>query len=266
MNKVTVVVFDDEKRAYEGSRAIRDLHREGSFTLYADAVIAKDANGKVSVRRAPDEDAAGTLSGLLLGSLAGLLGGPVGLAVGAGTGTLIGAAFDLTKAGIGEDFLKEVSEYLLPGRAAVVAEIDEEWQTPLDSRMEAIGGQVFRRNRIELEDEYFERDFAAFEAELDALDAEMAKASAERKARLQARIRETQRKLDARRNELKARIEAVKREGDAKAESLRQQIATAEAVQQERLKKRLEQVRAEYQQRVAKLEQAWALTKAALKP
>ncbi len=266
MNKVTVVVFDDEKRAYEGSRAIRDLHREGSFTLYADAVIAKDASGKVSVRRAPDEDATGTLSGLLLGSLAGLLGGPVGLAVGAGTGTLLGAAFDLTKAGIGEDFLNEVSEYLLPGKAAVVAEIDEEWQTPLDSRMEAIGGQVFRRNRIELEDEYFERDFAAFEAELDALDAEMAKASAERKARLQARIRETQRKLDARRNELKARIAAVKREGDAKAESLRQQIATAEAAQQERLKKRLEQVRAEYQQRVTKLEQAWALTKAALKP
>jgi hypothetical protein len=46
----------------------------------------------------------------------------------------------------------------------------------------------------------------------------------------------------------------------------RQQIATAEAAQQERLKKRLEQVRAEYQQRVAKLKEAWALTKAALKP
>ena len=52
MNKVIVVVFDGEQRAYEGSRAVRDLHREGSLSVYADAVVVKDANGKVSVRRA----------------------------------------------------------------------------------------------------------------------------------------------------------------------------------------------------------------------
>ena len=266
MNKVVVVVFDKESQAYEGSRALRALDNEASITLYADAVIAKDANGKVSVRRAPDEEAAGTLSGFLIGSLAGLLGGPVGLAVGAGTGTLIGAAFDLTQAGIGEDFLTEVSEYLLPGKAAVVAEIDEEWQTPLDSRMEALGGQIFRRNRIDLEDERFEKQIAAYESELEALDAEWARASAERKAKLQARIRQTQEKLDAGRRGLKTRIDALKREGDAKLESLQQQIATANDANRARLKKRHDEVRADYQQRVAKVEQAWALTRSALKP
>lgn len=266
MNKVIVVVFDDEKRAYEGSRAVRDLHREGSFSVYADAVLVKDANGKVSVRRAPEAGAEGTLVGFLLGSLAGLLAGPVGLAVGAGTGTLIGAAFDLTQAGIGEDFVIEVSEYLLPGKAAVVAEIDEEWQTPLDSRMEALGGRIFRRNRIDLEDERFEKQIAAYESELEALDAEWAKASAERKAKLQARIRQAQEKLDAQRKALKARIDTLKREGDAKLESLKQQIATADAANRERLKKRHDEVRADYQRRVSKLEQAWELTRSALKP
>ena len=266
MNKVIVVVFDDEKRAYEGSRAVRDLHREGSLTVYSDAVVVKDANGKVSVRRAPESDPEGTLAGFLLGSLAGLFAGPVGLAVGAGTGTLIGAAFDLTEAGIGEDFVLEVSEYLLPGKAAVVADLDEEWQTPLDSKMEALGGRVFRRNRIDLEDEHFEKQIAAYEAELDALDAEMAKASAERKAKLQARIRQAQEKLDAQRKALKTRIDTLKREGDAKLESLKQQIATADAANRERLKKRHDEVRADYQRRVSKLEQAWELTRSALKP
>jgi uncharacterized membrane protein len=266
MNKVTVVVFDDEKKAYEGLKAIRDLHREGTLTVYADAVIAKNAGGKVAVRQAPDTEPLGTLSGFTLGSLVGLLGGPIGVAVGAGTGTMIGAAWDVTRAEIGDDFIAEVSEFLLPGKAAVVGEMDEDWQAPLDSRMEALGGQVFRRNRIQVEDAYFEREIAAYEAELEALDAEQARVSKERRARIEARKQEIRTKLDTRKQELKARLEAVKREGDAKAESLRKQIAVASEEQKAALKKRHDKVRAEYQERTAKLQQAWQLTRSALTP
>jgi uncharacterized membrane protein len=266
MNKVVVVVFGDEKQAYEGSRALHALDNEASITLYADAVIAKDTKGKVAVRRAPDDVPVGTFSGMVMGSLIGLLGGPVGFAIGAGSGSLMGAAFDLTRVGIGEDFVSEVEEFLLPGKAAVVAEIDEEWQTPLDTRMEALGGSTFRRNRVDVEDAYFDKQIRAYEAELDALDAELAKASAEHKAKVQKRIQETRRKLQARNDELKQRIEAVKREGDAKVESLQQQIVTANAEQKKRLEKQLAKVRAEYAARTAKLSEAWELTKSALKP
>ena len=266
MNKVVVVVFSDEKQAYEGSRALRALDNEASITLYADAVIAKDASGKVAVRRAPDDVPVGTFSGMVIGSLIGLLGGPVGFAIGAGSGSLMGAAFDLTRVGIGEDFVTEVEEYLLPGKAAVVAEVDEEWQTPLDTRMQALGGSIFRRNRVEVEDAFFEKQFSAYEAELDALDAELAKTSAEHKANVQKRIQETRRKIQARNDELKQRIDAVNREGDAKVESLKQQIATAGAEQKTRLEKKLAKVRAEYQARTAKLTEAWELTKSALMP
>lgn len=266
MNKVTVVVFDDEKKAYEGSRAMREMHREGSLTLYADVVIAKDPAGKVTVKQADDPGVLGTLSGFTVGSLAGLLGGPIGVAIGAGTGTMIGAAWDLTRAEIGNDFISEVSEFLVPGKAAVIGEMDEEWQTPLDSRMEALGGQVFRRNRIQVEDAYFEKEIAAYEAELEALDAELTRASKERRARIEARIQATRAKLETRKQELKARIEAVKREGDAKVESLRKQIALASEAQKQALSERHDKVRAEYQQRTAKLQQAWQLTKSALTP
>jgi uncharacterized membrane protein len=266
MNKVAVIVFSDEKQAYEGSRAIRDLHREGSITLYADAVITKDASGRVSLKRAPDPDPIGTLSGLLFGSMVGLLGGPVGFAVGAGTGTLIGAAFDLTQAGIGNDFINDVSEFLLPGKSAVITEIDEEWEAPLDARMDVLGGRIFRRPRIQVEDAYLEKEIAAYQAELESLEAEWERASAERKARMEARVQQTRRKLQAKRGELRTRIEAVKREGEAKVASLQQQITTARGEQQERLKTRLEKVRAEYKERTAKLNAAWELTKSALKP
>ena len=113
MDKVVAVVFNDEKQAYEGLRAFRDLHGDGSITLYSDAVVAKDASGKLSVREG-GEGPEGTFFGLLTGSLIGILGGPIGVAVGASTGTMIGAAFDLTRAGISDDFLEEVSDVSPP--------------------------------------------------------------------------------------------------------------------------------------------------------
>jgi uncharacterized membrane protein len=264
MDKVVAVVFNDEKQAYEGLRAFRDLHRDGSITLYSGAVVAKEASGKLSVREG-GEVPEGTFFGLLTGSLIGILGGPIGLAVGASTGTLIGAAFDLTRAGISDDFLEEMSTYLLPGKAAVITELDEEWQAPIDTRMEALGGHVFRRNRIAVEDAYYEKQIAADREELAALEAELKKASAERKARLEARIEDTRHKLRDKQDQVKARIESMKREGDAKIESLQQQLTTARDEQKQRLEKRLAEVRADYRERSNKLHQAWELTKSALR-
>jgi len=264
MDKVIAVVFDDEKQAYEGLRAFRDLHGEGSITLYSDAVVVKDADGKLSVREG-GEVPAGTFFGLLTGSVIGVLGGPIGLAFGASTGTLIGAAFDLARAGISDDFLNEMSAYLLPGKAAVITEVDEEWQAPIDHRMEALGGFVFRRNAIVIEDAYYERQIAADQAELAALEAELKNASAERKARLQAKIEDTRHKLRDTQDEIKARIESTKREGDAKIKSLQQQLITASAERKQQLEKRLAEVRADYRERSAKLQQAWELTKSAFK-
>jgi uncharacterized membrane protein len=143
MDKMLVVVFRDESKAYEGSKALRELHAEGSITLYAAAVIGKDAQGKVTVKQAADQGPLGTLLGFSTGGLIGLLGGPAGLALGAATGSLTGSLYDLARAGISDDFLAEVSQHLLPGRTAVVAEIDEEWVTPVDSRMDTLGGSSF---------------------------------------------------------------------------------------------------------------------------
>ena len=110
------------------------------------------------------------------------------------------------------------------------------------ARMEALGGHVFRRNRIEIEDAYYEKQIAADREELAALEAELTKASADRKARLEARIEDTRHKLQDKRDELKARIESVKREGEAKIESLQQQMKTARDERKQRLEKRLAEI------------------------
>ena len=82
-------------------------------------------------------------------------------------------------------------------------------------------------------------------------EAEMEKASTERKAKIQARVQETKRKLQSKRR-AQGSIDAVKREGDAGAvESLQKQIASAHEDRKERLRERQARTRAEYQARTA---------------
>ena len=263
-DKMIVVIFDNEKQAYEGFKALKDLHAEGSITLYASAVIAKDAGGKVAVKETAERGPLGTGVGLVTGGLIGLLGGPVGAAVGAYAGSLGGVVYDLAKAGVGADFLGEVEENLQPGKAAVVAEVWEEWVMPIDTRMEAAGGVVFRRARGEVLDSQIEQDAAALKAEVAELKAEHARADREAKAKLQAKISTAKARLRATRDRAKAAAEATKREMDAKVKSLKEQMAKAQGDAKAKLKAHIAGVQSEYKQRAEKLHQAWKLTGEAL--
>jgi uncharacterized membrane protein len=263
-DKMIVVIFDNEKKAYEGAKALKDLHAEGSITLYANAVIAKDASGKVIVKETADQGPLGTGVGLITGSLIGLLGGPVGVALGAGAGTFGGMLYDFAKVGVGEDFIDEVAQNLQPGKVAVVAEVWEEWVMPVDTRMEAAGGAVFRWAREEVLDSQIERDAAALKAEVADLKAEHARADREAKAKLQAKISAANAKLQATQERAKAAAEATKQEMDAKIKSLKEQVAKAQGAAKAKLEARIAEIQSEYKRRANKLHQAWELTKEAL--
>jgi uncharacterized membrane protein len=148
MERMLVVVFDDESKACDGKSALRQLEIEGSITIYRAAVIAKNADGTTGVKQYDDVNPSGTLVGTSVGGLIGLLGGPVGMAVGAVSGLALGTLSDFGNVCIGEDYVEEVSTSLTPGKVAVVAEIEEGWTTPVDSRMAALGGTVIRRASV----------------------------------------------------------------------------------------------------------------------
>jgi len=76
---------------------------------------------------------------------------------GASAGLLTGGAVDVNNAGIGYDFIDDVWKVLLPDRVAV---IDEDWTTPVDARMEALGGTVFRRALSEVKEQIQEENVA----------------------------------------------------------------------------------------------------------
>src|SRR5579864_2643503 len=188
MEKMLVVVFENEKKAFEGTRALANLDFEGSIAIHAQAVIQKNQDGTVSMKQAEDDFPVRTVGGTAIGSVIGLLGGPIGLGIGAAAGALAGSIGDLYIAGVNADFLDDVSAVLTPGKCAVVADVSEEWVTPVDSRMEAVGGVVFRSLRTTVEDDQRARDVTEIKEEIAQLKAEHAEERADRKAKLQARI------------------------------------------------------------------------------
>ena len=229
MDRMLVVVFDNESKAYEGKKALMQLDIDGSISVYAHAVVVKNADGTTTVRESDDRGPLGTLVGTTLGSLIGLLGGPAGFAIGAAVGFLGGGTLDLDKARIGEDFVDDVAAVLLPNKAAVVAEIEEDWTSPVDTRMEAIGGTIFRRALSEVKHTIHDEHIAAIKADLAQMKAEHAQARAERKGKLQEKINQLDSKLQAQLQKAKEHRQAAEREAQAKAELLKAKAAVAKA-------------------------------------
>lgn len=196
MERMLVAIFDGETRAYDGFHALQALERDGALSVYSSRVVIKYGDGSIDVRRTEGVLPEGTLVGTVVGTLIGLLGGPVGFALGATTGLALGAATDYTRARAGKDAVKSVSKNLAPGKAAVVAEIDEEFTGAADARIKAIGGSVFRRELQDIENTEYDRDMAALNAIPVREDAERAQLRVGRKRRWKARIDALSGKLD----------------------------------------------------------------------
>lgn len=264
MNKMLVAVFDNEAAAFKGQNALKDLHRDGDISLYASAVIVKDKTGAISIKQAADDGPVGTALGLLTGGLIGILAGPAGLAVGATVGALTGSLFDLDRIGIGETFLDDVSKNLTVGKAAVLAEVEESWTTPVDTRLRELGGIVFRRLRAEVVEDQLVRESVAFDADLKALEDDLKQDAAENRAAIQKDIEQMKKQIKATQDQAKARLDQAKAEMDARVKALQDQAKGASERTKARIEKRIADVKADFAVRSKKLNQAWGLTKEAL--
>ena len=227
MDRMVVTVFDNETKAYQGKSALQQLENEGSIALYASAVVLKHADGSVTVKNEDYAPPFASIAGTAFGSLIGVLGGPVGFGIGAASGFLIGGMFDVDNARVGEDYLDDVARALTPNKVALIAQVDEEWTTPLDTKMEAIGGTVFRRALWAVQEQVDDEAIAAMKADVAGFKAEVSKVSADRKKKLQAKIDALDAKIQARENKLKESIKAQKAEAQAKSEVIKKNAAAA---------------------------------------
>ena len=266
MNKMLVAVFENENKAFEGLSALKELHKKGDITLYATAVVSKNEKGEVHLNTAADQGPVGTATGLFTGSLIGLIGGPVGLAIGAATGSIAGLIFDVSSEDINTTFVDEVTFALTKGKTAVIAEIDETWTVPIDTKLEALNAMVFRRLKDEIAEDQLARESEAISAELKNLKEELKEAKEQDKARIKAAITKLQNKAEATNELVRKKLNETKSQLDAKVETMEEQIIHARERRKAKIEKRIKEVKQEYNLRTQKLKQASKLISEALAP
>lgn len=266
MNKMLVAVFENETTAYEGLSALKDLHYDGDITLYANAVISKNEKGELQTKTAVDQGPIGTSTGLLTGSLIGLVGGPVGVAVGGFAGSMVGLLFDVREENVNVKFADEAADALTKGKAAVIAEIDESWTVPVDTRLEALNAVVFRRLRYEVVEDQLARESEAVAAEFKTLKEELKEAGEERKTAIKAAIKKLQDKARAMEELVEKKLDESKSQIDAKVKALQEQMTHARAKEKARVEKRIKEIKEDYRTRTEKLKEASALFHEAVTP
>lgn len=227
MERMLVVVFDNEKKAYEGKSALHQLQYASEVTVYAEAVVVKHADGSISVKEQDDFGPAGTLIGSSLGALIGALGGPVGVAIGATAGLTLGGLVDVDNLLVGDDFVGDVTKSLTPNKVALVAQIEETWTTPVDTRMETLGGTVFRRGLGQVRQDIQDQDIAAMKADVALFKEEIKTANADRKAKLQKKTAELETRIEAKQAGAKERRKAFEARQESKKEILKKNAKAA---------------------------------------
>lgn len=266
MNKFVVVVFPDEKSAYEGVHALQDLHENGSVSLFALSVVYRDPSGNLSIKQQVDSGPLGLGVGALVGGLIGLFGGPAGAAVGVAGGALVGSWRDFIHAEVSDDFLEGIQNELGARKYAVVAEVAEEWTTPINVRMEQVGGTVVREPRAAFVDELIEKRMSARKAEYAQRKAERASEKAERmQAKLASDLEEAQRKLDRTAQKARTRLDEVSQEMNAKIATLQEQAEKSTPETRNRIQQRIVDLRKDLGEREQMLNHAYEIAQEALR-
>lgn len=250
MDKMIVVVFDSDPAAYASARALKELHWEGSITLYAGSVIAKELGGKVQLKQVINFGQIGSVLGKPTGALVGALADDPG---GTAVKNLEWQLGNLQSAGVSDEFLRDVARAVRPGKSAIVAEIEEDWITPLDSLMEMLGGIVFRRVRAEALDTQLEREVMVLHAETLHLRDELAQVVGAAKTKLQHKAEEARSRLERARDKAVHRIDAMMLEADAKVRSLQTQAAGAAEYAKANIERRIAEIQTDYQTRSRRL-------------
>lgn len=230
MGLLLVAVFKDNAGARAGAAILRSLHDEGALTLYALAIVARRTRGTGLTLREPvgaADGAAAPAVSAAVGALACLLGGPLTVATRSLASGLVTAVRDLDKAGLDPGFLEQITGSLRPCGQAVIAEIEEYRPLPLDARVVAAGGRVFRHLLAgALAEERIVRQVKALRGEVARLRIEPNDTlrTPVGKAVQRARALELSRTL----RQLAALAAALRHEGAAKATVLRAQAALLE--------------------------------------
>jgi len=195
-DNVIAASFPEEADAYEALARLKELDSQGSVAVRGAAVVAREHDGKITIKdQFGQESYEDTAGGGLLGLLVGVLGGPIGVLVGGATGVIVGSLFDDDDDDNTRSVLGDMSKSIRVGPPGLLAEVSEQTPAAVDAVMAHLNGSVVRRS--------------AADVELELAAAEDAQRAAKKKARQElreARHEKHREDVDAKVAELKAKL------------------------------------------------------------
>jgi uncharacterized membrane protein len=143
MNDLLVIAFPSEAKAEEVRQKLLSLQKDYVIAL-GDAVVAvKQPDGQIKLNQLINTTAVGAVSGAFWGTLIGLifLMPVVGAAVGAASGAIGGKLSDF---GIDDQFMKDVSNAISPGSAALFLLVKKMTTDKVLEDLKGVGGTILR--------------------------------------------------------------------------------------------------------------------------
>jgi uncharacterized membrane protein len=143
VSDLVVIVYETEAKAEEIRKKLFDLQKEYLIELSDAAIAVKQPDGNVKLNQVLNTTAAGAASGGLWGLLIGLifLNPLLGVALGAASGAISGA---LTDYGVNDKFMKDLSESLKPGNAALFLLVRKVTGDKVLDAVKGTGGTVLK--------------------------------------------------------------------------------------------------------------------------
>ncbi|MET7702971.1 DUF1269 domain-containing protein [Streptomyces sp. NPDC005485] len=163
MSNLFVVAYDDLATANQVREKVFALTKEHLVELEDAVVVERHADGKIKLHQAVNHTATGAAGGALWGGVIGLLflAPLLGAAVGAAAGAAGGA---VTDTGINDDFMKDLSQNLRPGAAALFLLVKQAAGDKVIPQLAAYGGQLVQTSLSQEQEDALREAIAAAQA------------------------------------------------------------------------------------------------------
>ena len=154
MENIVIATFKDSKAALRGLKELQQLDDDGKLRLRTATVVERRPDGTWRIADEEEEaDFGATVAGGLVGALVGVLAGPLGLLLGGAAGLMAGGVIDVTEDGARELIHEAMIRRVPPGTTALVGDVEEPLNHPLDDAMAKLGAPMTRWPREEVQAE-----------------------------------------------------------------------------------------------------------------
>lgn len=160
MSDLFVIAYNDVATANQVREKLFELSKQHLVELEDAVVVERHQDGKVKLHQAVNQTAVGAAGGALWGGVIGLLflAPLLGAAVGAAAGAAGGA---LTDTGIDDDFMKNLSQNLRPGAAALFVLVKKAANDKVIPQLTPYGGELVQTSLSKADEDHLREAIAA---------------------------------------------------------------------------------------------------------